>query len=118
MSRQSLSPSDLHQELLQNTGNQNVGDTLLFENDKVKVWHIQLQPGERIHYHRHNFDYFWVVLQDGSGLSHQEDGSAVSFAFTKNQTSFQNILANGSTIHDLENTGDGVLEFITTELKY
>ncbi|SEJ32032.1 hypothetical protein SAMN04487995_4181 [Dyadobacter koreensis] len=117
MSRSPLSPEDLHEELIQNNENQNVGDTLLFENDKVKVWHIGLQPGERIHYHRHNYDYFWVVLQDGKGISHQEDGSIVSFTFTKNQTSFQNILVNGSAIHDLENTGDGILEFITTELK-
>jgi len=118
MSRSPLSPEGLKEELIQNNENQNVGDRLLFENDKVKVWHIALQPGERIHYHRHNFDYFWVVLQDGSGISHQEDGSTVTFTFQKNQTSFQNILANGSSIHDLQNTGTDILEFITTELKY
>jgi mannose-6-phosphate isomerase-like protein (cupin superfamily) len=112
-----LSPEQLREELVENTQNQAVGDTLLFENDKVKVWHISLQPGERIHYHRHNYDYFWTVLQDGQGVSNQDDGSQVSFTFKKGQTSFQNIIEQGSSIHDLKNTGTGVLEFITTELK-
>ncbi|MCF2490945.1 hypothetical protein [Dyadobacter sp. CY347] len=112
-----LSPEQLREELQENTQNQAVGDILLFENDKVKVWHISLQPGERIHYHRHNYDYFWTVLQDGQGVSNQEDGSQVSFTFKKGQTSFQNIIEQGSSIHDLKNTGTGILEFITTELK-
>lgn len=73
----------LHEELQQNLHNDHVGHTLLFENDKVKVWHITLQPGERIHYHRHNYDYFWTVLQDGVGLSNQLDGSQVHLTFSK-----------------------------------
>ena len=109
---------ELRHELQENIDNDHVGHTLLFENDKVKVWHIELQPGDRIHYHRHNHDYFWTVLQDGSGISNQEDGSQVSFTFKKGQTSFQNIIAEGSTVHDLQNTSEGVVEFITTELKY
>ena len=108
----------LREDLLQNSDNDHVGHTLLFENEKVKVWHIALQPGERIHYHRHNYDYFWTVLQDGEGVSNQEDGSQVHLTFKKNQTSFQNILQQGRAIHDLQNTGGQVLEFVTTELKY
>ncbi|CAG5017405.1 hypothetical protein DYBT9275_05765 [Dyadobacter sp. CECT 9275] len=108
----------LHEELQQNLHNDHVGHTLLFENDKVKVWHITLQPGERIHYHRHNYDYFWTVLQDGVGLSNQLDGSQVHLTFSKNQTAFWNIKANGTAVHDLQNIGTGILEFITTELKY
>ncbi|WP_221622015.1 hypothetical protein [Larkinella knui] len=114
----SPSAEALREELQQNSENDHVGHTLLFENAKVKVWHITLQPGERIHYHRHNYDYFWTVLQDGQGVSNQADGSQVSFTFQKNQTSFQNIVQQGSAIHDLQNTGDQILEFITTELKY
>ncbi|RRA99807.1 cupin domain-containing protein [Larkinella rosea] len=114
----SPSAEALQEELQHYQDNEEVGHTLLFENDKVKVWHISLQPGERIHYHRHSHDYFWTVLQDGEGVSNQADGSQVPLRFQKNQTSFYNILQKGPAIHDLQNTGDQVLEFVTTELKY
>lgn len=113
-----LSVDDLRAEMLRNSENDRVGHTLLFENDKVKVWHIVLQPGERIEYHKHNYDYFWTVMQDGTGLSNQEDGSQVTFPLTKGQTSFYDIQKSGSIIHDLQNIGDQLIEFITTELKY
>lgn len=112
-----FSSSEIQADFETNKDNPEVGHTLLFENEKVKVWHIRLEPGERIHYHRHDYDYFWTVLQDGLGLSNQEDGSVVTFPLTKGQTSFYNIADSGRIIHDLQNAGEGVIEFITTELK-
>jgi predicted metal-dependent enzyme (double-stranded beta helix superfamily) len=38
-----------------------VGTKLLFENDKVKIWELRLQPGERTPMHQHDLDY--VVVQ-------------------------------------------------------
>ena len=74
----------LREELQQNNDNDHVGHTLLFENAKVKVWHITLQPGERIQYHRHNYDYFWTVLQDGQGVSNQERGTVTTSRSRRN----------------------------------
>jgi hypothetical protein len=34
-----------------------VGTQLLSETDKVRVWIIRLQPGERVGFHRHVLDY-------------------------------------------------------------
>ena len=39
-----------------------VGQKLVSENDRTRVWHIRLQPGERLGFHRHVLDYFWSVL--------------------------------------------------------
>jgi hypothetical protein len=38
-----------------------VGTKLLFENAKVKIWELRLQPGERTPMHQHELDY--VVVQ-------------------------------------------------------
>ena len=37
----------------------NVGDELLFENDRIRVWSMTLQPGESCEYHRHDHDYVY-----------------------------------------------------------
>ena len=35
----------------------NVGTELLFENDRVRVWSMTLEPGESSEFHRHDHDY-------------------------------------------------------------
>ena len=45
-----------------------VGQTLLSESDRVRVWQIRLKPGERFGFHRHVLDYFWSVLNAGRAL--------------------------------------------------
>lgn len=37
-----------------------VGSTVLFENDRVRVWEMILQPGEHCEYHQHHNDH--VIL--------------------------------------------------------
>ena len=37
-----------------------VGTELLFENDRVKVWGMALEPGETSPYHQHDNDYVFV----------------------------------------------------------
>ena len=43
----------------------NVGTRLLLQNDRVKVWEIVLEPGERAPFHRHIHPYFYVCAQPG-----------------------------------------------------
>ena len=43
-----------------------VATTLLFENERVKVWEMLLEPGESSDFHRHEFEYFFVVLEGES----------------------------------------------------
>jgi uncharacterized cupin superfamily protein len=37
-----------------------VGTELLFENDRVRVWSLTLQPGQASPRHRHEHDYLFV----------------------------------------------------------
>ena len=44
---------------------QEVGTKLLFENDRVRVWDLCLEPGQGSGLHRHDNDYLYVVIGDG-----------------------------------------------------
>ena len=52
-----------------------VGTKLLFENDRVRVWDLCLKPGESTGLHRHEFDYFYVVIGGGALQGKNADGS-------------------------------------------
>ena len=39
-----------------------VGSRLLFENDRVRVWELCLEPGARSAVHRHDLDYLLVQI--------------------------------------------------------
>jgi mannose-6-phosphate isomerase-like protein (cupin superfamily) len=39
----------------------NVANTLLYEDDNVKIWEMNLLPGEHSDLHHHEHDYFLVV---------------------------------------------------------
>ncbi|MFK4187034.1 hypothetical protein ACI2L4_23925 [Streptomyces sparsogenes] len=45
------------------------GDTLLFENDRVRVWSMTLEEGQEVGYHQHHHDHvvLWPVAGDSQG---------------------------------------------------
>jgi hypothetical protein len=42
-----------------------VGTRLMFENDRVRVWDLALEPGESLAEHSHRLDYLIVVTSGG-----------------------------------------------------
>jgi len=44
-----------------------VGSKVVFEDDKIKVWEFNLEPGERTPVHTHKMDYIFYVI-DGTTL--------------------------------------------------
>jgi hypothetical protein len=40
-----------------------VGTRVLFENERVRVWEMRLEPGARSAVHRHDLDYLLVFLE-------------------------------------------------------
>jgi oxalate decarboxylase/phosphoglucose isomerase-like protein (cupin superfamily) len=53
-----------------------VATKLLFENDSVKVWEMVLEPGESSDLHRHEYEYFFVVIEGESIDADFLDGKA------------------------------------------
>ena len=41
----------------------NVGTKLVLENDRVRVWELELEPGGKSDVHRHDLDYLIVQIE-------------------------------------------------------
>jgi hypothetical protein len=39
-----------------------VADHVLYEDDKVRIWEMKLEPGEHTALHRHELDYYLVIM--------------------------------------------------------
>jgi beta-alanine degradation protein BauB len=52
-----------------------IGDKILFENDQVRVWSVNLAPGQRQSWHRHDLPYLIVPLTKGKNIMYFDDGS-------------------------------------------
>jgi len=104
-------------ELAANTTNGRVGTILVDESPRGRVWHLTLQPGERLPFHRHVLDYFWTVTSPGGGhgRSHYGDGRIVEVVYVEGETRHLFFKEGESMIHDLENVGTIPLSFVTVE---
>jgi hypothetical protein len=105
----------LQDEFRRNQFNPYVGTRLLSQTEQVRVWEVRLKPSERLSFHRHVLDYFWVATTPGRARSHQQDGSVVEAAYTEGQTSHLTYGPGEFKIHDLENIGNTELIFTTVE---
>lgn len=108
-------PPELIAEFNDAWGNGQVGHTLVSENDRVRVWHMTLQPGERVGFHHHVLNYFWTALTPGKSRSHMDDGSIVDANYEAGTTSHYEFGTGEFMMHDLKNIGDEPLSFVTVE---
>lgn len=93
-----------------------VGTRLLFENDRVRVWDLKLEPGESTGLHRHESDYLYVVIGDGQLQPVREDGTTdPPRDMSDGDVHFREV--EGSAIHAAVNTGDQPWRNIVVELK-
>ncbi len=92
-----------------------VGTELLSETDTVRVWTIRLKPGERVGFHRHVLDYFWTSVTGGRGRQHVHDGTTVEYTYQPGETRHETYGPGEFKVHDLENTGDQDMVFMTIE---
>lgn len=103
------------EELRRDAYNGRVGMELLSETDRVRVWSIDLPPGQRLPFHRHVLDYFWTSLANGKARHHYDDGRIVEVENHVGETKHLYFKKGEYFIHDLENIGDTNLRFITVE---
>jgi len=94
---------------------QPVGTRVLYEDDRVRVWDLDLAPGVRIPFHRHTTPYFFVCVDAGKGLSRFPNGTSFTVDYADGDTWFDDV-SSGADVHDLENVGDTRLRFVTVEL--
>ncbi|WP_199255366.1 cupin domain-containing protein [Mycolicibacterium mengxianglii] len=92
-----------------------VGSRLLSENERVRVWEIRLEPGQRFHVHRHVLDYFWTAVNAGRSRQHTSDGTTREVAYDAGETRHFTFANGEFLLHDIENVGTGDLVFTTVE---
>ena len=56
-----------------------VGTRVLFENERVRVWEMDLAPGERSAIHRHDLDYLIVQIEGDRIAGQAEPDSGGGF---------------------------------------
>lgn len=95
--------------------NGRVGQQLVLETERVRVWSIRLAPGERLGSHTHVLDYFWTAVTAGRGRSRKADGTVHETEYKAGDTRVLHFEAGQSMTHDLENIGDTELLFTTVE---
>src|SRR6202451_4056332 len=110
-------PMDIAAELAREAKSPNpfVGNSLLSETDRTRVWIIRLAPGERIGFHRHVLDYFWTSVSGGRGRQHIHAGTTVKYTYQPGETRHETYGAGEYKVHDLENLGDKEMVFMTIE---
>jgi beta-alanine degradation protein BauB len=109
-------PAEFQDELAVAVGNLEVGTRLWFQNDRIRVWEINLAPGERGPFHAHTRRYFWTVVEAGTGRQRSPDGTLKVRRYEVGDTQYSEPSLADPMIHDLENAGETTLRFITVEL--
>jgi hypothetical protein len=96
--------------------NYDVGTRLLFANDRVKVWEIVLDPGERTRFHRHVHPYFFVGGSSGRVRTRLDNGFYVEDDTEPGEFMFLEHSDEEPGVHDLENIGRTTIRYTTVEL--
>ena len=53
-----------------------VGSRIVHENERVRIWEMELEPGERSAVHEHRLDYILVFLEgDGIAVEPEPDSA-------------------------------------------
>ncbi|HEY7667782.1 MAG TPA: hypothetical protein VIE12_06610 [Actinomycetota bacterium] len=103
-------------ELEDAPANRAVGTALWYEDERVRVWEVRLEPGVRCPFHAHATPYFWTCVEAGTGRQRSPDGTMVVRRYAVGDTLRSVLSPDAPMLHDLENVGDTVLRFVTVEL--
>lgn len=98
---------------------ENVGTRLMFENERVRVWDLSLQPGEALEKHIHRLDFFFIVLEGGA-LKHIDPENPANDRAVNYETDlvvFREVESEGTIHHRLVNVGDKTYRNLVIELK-
>lgn len=108
---------EIKEEFKRNEFNGHIGTVLAFENDSVRVWHMTLEPGEKMPVHRHVLTYFWTAITPGRFLQRTYDGTTYESNYEAGLTHYYDVGKGEFALHNLENVGDTTMIFCAVELK-
>jgi mannose-6-phosphate isomerase-like protein (cupin superfamily) len=96
-----------------------MGDRVVFENDRVRIWDLTIPPGGDSNIHRHDLDYVLVVLGGDRVAAVQEPdtGSALPPYFEADVEAGQAVFVERGGIETARNVGEVPYSEIIIELK-
>jgi hypothetical protein len=96
-----------------------VGERLMFENERVRVWDIDLAPGESLPEHIHHLDYMILVVSGGLIRFADPDNPTGyrDVQYEDDQVSFRAVGPGGKIDRDLTNIGTKRHRNFVIELK-
>jgi hypothetical protein len=97
-------------DLMQNP----IGTEMVFEDDRVRIWRIDLEPGEEVGWHTHYLDYTTVVLEGDLVERPNADGSVDRIAVKPGQLMRS---YDGPLRHALRNVGTKAFRNVIVEIK-
>ena len=90
-----------------------VGTQFMFENDHVKVWNLDLEPGQSSQWHHHQNWYVTIVTVPGTLRADFTDGSSSTDTYTVGAVHFR----DKDSVHQVTNVGDSRYVNVIIELK-
>ena len=90
-----------------------VATRLLLENSKVKIWELNLEPGQSSGWHRHTMDYIMVTLEGSHMRVELDDDTAYETDPQPGQWRF----ADMQSPHNAVNIGTTRYRNVLIELK-
>jgi hypothetical protein len=108
-------PDQPHEVLMQNHISTDIGTELLFENDRIRVWDMVLQPGEESPHHRHDADYVFVYTTPSRITAFLEGREPSTSEFGNGFVQYTEV--GPGTTHRIRNSGTVEHRQILVELK-
>src|SRR5260221_3883484 len=108
-------PIRLREAFEANQFNGAVGNVLVSETERCRVWHLHMPPGGFLTFHRHVLDYFWTCLTAGIARGYYEDGRVIDVHHYPGETRHFRHGRGEYFIHAIENVGSTELIFVTVE---
>jgi beta-alanine degradation protein BauB len=93
-----------------------VGTRLIYQDADVRIWALELAPGEETSVHEHQCDYVYVVVEGSTTrVAHSNGKRGVA-----DDSVGQSFFRKAGSVHSLKNIGKGrylniVVELLSTE---
>jgi hypothetical protein len=96
-----------------------MGDRIVFENDRVRIWELNLPPGVDSNIHQHDLDYILVILGGDRVAAVQEPDTASSLPpyFEADVVPGQAVFVERGGVETARNVGREPYSEIIIELK-
>ena len=93
-----------------------VATRVLFENARIRVWEMSLDPGQASDWHSHLNDYVFVNLAPAKIILKVSDHKPINRTLEEGFTQYVAVGAKGETGHQLINAGETPVRQVLIEL--